>query len=119
MLEPQYREIALERLRMGFEQVISDTLAGGDIEAMHDSLLHGFRIHVRGFVYGKQVQRHEYQWPADWWQAFKERWFPTWARQRWPIRYEKRVIDVMEIYPTFKPALPPDMYECRLVVAER
>lgn len=24
--------------------------------------------------------------PADWWQAFKERWFPDWALERWPVR---------------------------------
>lgn len=26
------------------------------------------------------------KWPADWWQAFKERWFPMWALRRWPVR---------------------------------
>lgn len=25
--------------------------------------------------------------PADWWEHFKERWFPDWAKQRWPVRY--------------------------------
>lgn len=28
------------------------------------------------------------QWPCDWWQAFKERWFPRWALRRWPVRYK-------------------------------
>lgn len=31
----------------------------------------------------------DFQWPCDWWQAFKMRWFPLWARQRWPIRYQR------------------------------
>lgn len=26
------------------------------------------------------------QYPADWWQALKKRWFPCWALQRWPVR---------------------------------
>jgi hypothetical protein len=25
-------------------------------------------------------------YPADWWQAFKERWFPAWALKRWPAK---------------------------------
>ena len=25
--------------------------------------------------------------PRDWWQAFKERWFPQWMLDRWPPRY--------------------------------
>lgn len=24
--------------------------------------------------------------PADWWQHFKQRWFPAWALERWPVR---------------------------------
>lgn len=26
------------------------------------------------------------EWPADWWQAFKARWFPAWALRRWPVK---------------------------------
>ena len=25
--------------------------------------------------------------PADWWQHFKERWFPGWALKMWPVVY--------------------------------
>ena len=24
--------------------------------------------------------------PVDWWQHFKQRWFPTWALWRWPVQ---------------------------------
>ena len=26
-------------------------------------------------------------YPSDWWQAFKERWFPPWLLSRYPVRY--------------------------------
>lgn len=26
--------------------------------------------------------------PANWWQHFKQRWFPRWALKRWPVLYE-------------------------------
>lgn len=42
------------------------------------------------------------QWPADWWQAFKERWFPNWVLRRWPVRYETIDID-RTIYTRFCP----------------
>jgi len=35
----------------------------------------------------------EYRWPATWRDAFKERWFPAWAKRRWPVRYRKVSID--------------------------
>jgi len=30
----------------------------------------------------------EEKWPADWWQAIKDRWFPEWLLSRWPVRYK-------------------------------
>ena len=27
----------------------------------------------------------EVRYPADWWQAVKQRWFPAWALRRWPV----------------------------------
>lgn len=52
------------------------------------------------------------QYPADWWQAFKERWFPEWAKDRWPVCYER--IDVSER--RYKAVCPhievPDQKEC-------
>ena len=27
------------------------------------------------------------KYPADWWQAFKERWFPKWLKRKHPVKY--------------------------------
>jgi len=42
--------------------------------------------------------KNEYKWPSDWREAFKERWFPVWARERWPIRYER--LNIFEAFPS-------------------
>jgi hypothetical protein len=34
------------------------------------------------------------QYPKDWWEAFKERWFPKWLLKRYPVRY--RVVNMKE-----------------------
>jgi len=28
-------------------------------------------------------------WPANWWEALKDRWFPAWALRRWPIVWKE------------------------------
>lgn len=28
----------------------------------------------------------------DWWQAFKDRWFPTWLKKRYPVRTTETLI---------------------------
>lgn len=53
----------------------------------------------------------EVEYPADWWQAFKERWFPNWAKERWPVKQARTVIDVVELYPKW---LPPDTEAVKL-----
>jgi len=51
-------------------------------------------------IWGREVDAsQEISYPADWWQAFKERWFPKWALVKWPVRYETKKMTVMEFYP--------------------
>ena len=57
-------------------------------------------ISVKQRIFGKQILYEEISYPADWKQAFKERWFPTWAKSRWPVRYTKKTFDVKELVPS-------------------
>jgi len=43
----------------------------------------------------------QYKWPATWRDAFKERWFPEWAKRRWPVLY--REVDLRELYACKRP----------------
>lgn len=42
--------------------------------------------------------------PANWWQHFKQRFFPRWALKRWPVLYE--VYDAAVILPRVPLAKP-------------
>lgn len=50
------------------------------------------RMAVQMTSYLEAIPDHEIRvdrkWPADWWQAFKERWLPKWALTRWPVKYD-------------------------------
>lgn len=49
-----------------------------------------------------QVISIDEQWPKDWWQAFRERWFPKWRLKKHPVRYK-----TIQIYQkTFKAVCP-------------
>jgi hypothetical protein len=45
-------------------------------------------------------------YPADWWQAVKERFAPVWLRKRWPVQH--RVWEPFVIYPEI--ALPREKH---------
>lgn len=53
-------------------------------------------------------------WPRDWWQAFKLRFFPRWLLNRFPVKYDSRVLRVrLEDWQTFPHAAfdpPPPGY---------
>lgn len=39
------------------------------------------------------------QWPRDWWQSFRERWFPAWWLRKHPIQYDSINIDEQQYGP--------------------
>lgn len=47
------------------------------------------------------------RWPADWWQAIKDRFFPAWAKRKWPIVYEVRRFEAARLLPNLP--LPADL----------
>jgi len=46
-------------------------------------------------------------WPIDWWQAFKERWFPAWLRRRFPVIRDGVYVD-KKIYKAICPHVHAD-----------
>lgn len=41
-------------------------------------------VNFRHRLYSHKVKDVEY--PADWWEAFKDRWFPSWLKRRYPVK---------------------------------
>lgn len=72
---------------------------------------------VRGYIWAEQLAQHIVEYPADWWQALKARWFPTWALRRWPVRKTRHKIDLKAIYPKLRLARPDEPY--RVIVIDR
>lgn len=71
------------------------------VDIMVDQIILSFQIALAGETLLKQ----EWRYPASWWQHLKERWFPRWAKRRWPVQYETIRIDAKAVYP--KISMPP------------
>jgi hypothetical protein len=56
-------------------------------------------LRVKGFVWGENLQSETIQAPRDWWEHFKERWFPAWALRRWPVQYTGKTLTARALYP--------------------
>lgn len=95
---PQFQRHVVEALQVSARQdaSIRAMAANAQIEVTADVMARGLVAHLRTFIHGmggETISVHE-RWPADWLQAFKERWFPVWALKRWPVAYRR--IDIEE-----------------------
>jgi hypothetical protein len=115
----QFNEVKLERFKFAIQQVFDEQALFGeppriDIQEHTRFMADQAIMTIRQNIWGLEVQRQECKWPADWWQAFKERWYPEWAKKRWPVRYEQYVITARELYPQV--SLPPDRYNAVIAI---
>ena len=56
-------------------------------------------MRIRQDILAEHLETVEVKYPADWWQAFKERWFPKWLQKYYPINEKIEIIEVMAYYP--------------------
>jgi hypothetical protein len=87
-----YKSVTLDKLVFGLELKIAR-----EVVSEKDHYI-GYR--VRGYVWSQDAgKKVEFKYPADWWQAFKERWFPEWLLKRYPVAYTHREFQVKATYP--------------------
>lgn len=112
----QVSSVTLEKIRLGAEAAFSHEalIMAPKVEWAQDWLIRTWRAQLTGFIWGKTIQRHQVRYPADWREAFKERWFPTWWKARWPVRYKEIDLNLQAIWPTLKLLVPN--HEPRLVL---
>jgi len=55
--------------------------------------------HIDLLIPGEVLSDQSFAWPATWWDALKARWFPGWAKRRWPVRLERHSVRVEALYP--------------------
>lgn len=90
-----------------------------EIPADHIKLTEMFRAGVNPEVFVSMMKMHiaartvaceTVTWPATWWQHFKDRWYPRWLKERFPVKRSKRHVHIDALYPwitspTGKPAI--------------
>ncbi len=71
------------RKEIGVQMFISDKMV--NVELDRNIALRGQM--VKSIITALSVPATSVQYPTDWWQAFKKRWFPHWLKVRFPVNY--------------------------------
>lgn len=100
-------KIVLERVHFYHQQILDQTILQEPvIDVVLDNLSYDMVVRMRCFVWGETVGEHAVSYPKDWWEAFKERWFPYSWQDRWPTKMKTIKFDVKAVYPTLDYSLP-------------
>ncbi len=96
-------EINLEVIKMGMVHTFSDEhiAAIPEVERQDTFFDNGVQV-ARSMirVLRQRLDVIHIHYPATWWDAFKDRWYPAWAKRRWPIEYTEHNLDIGAIYLT-------------------
>lgn len=85
-------------IKVGLIQRVGSNLIRPNIQI--SSLVDSFDVSITGRLMGQDdLKRYEVSYPADWYQAFKERWFPSWLLKKYPVIKTTHVWSVAAIYP--------------------
>lgn len=114
-MDADFHKVELERVQIGVEAMFSNDLLGMKAKVTMDEMIgHHIRVQMRGFLWGRTIQRHRARYPQDWVEALKERFAPAWLCRRWPIKYLTIDFNLKAIYPTLRYEVPK--HEPRLVL---
>jgi len=109
----------LEKVRISVEnEVPRETLIDMTVECIEDRIVGRFRYQLRGYLWGERIGKQSCEWPADWWQHFKQRWFPRWALRRWPVMMARRDFVAKALYPDYKAFSPEQRIALAMMKAE-
>jgi len=76
------------------------------------------RFNLETYIYGKEHPKKEIVYPADWWEALKERFAPKWFLKKYPVRSTVITCSLKEIYPDIEPVLPQKNPVIKFLVTE-
>ena len=86
--------IVLERMKIVCLQRMSEECVGlmnvsCDVSSHADFMTDDILLRIKGHIMAEKVQdiRKTIQWPATWWDAVKERFFPRWLLRRYPVMH--------------------------------
>jgi hypothetical protein len=100
------QEVLLHEFQIRRSMAFEKDLPSLDLIQCYSDHMFNLMAEVRANVYGTEKELPKIQYPSTWWDAFKERFFPKWAKEKWPVKYTDIAIVLKELYPKVVPSVP-------------
>lgn len=102
-------EEILKAVKVRCASVVPDEISRSlrlELKDLADYTAAGLVAQLEAFLYGEEASHSvQFSAPADWWQHFKDRWFPHWLRKRFPVQYRTQTttMHAAKLFPHAKP----------------
>lgn len=94
----KYVELQIERI-LNSRSYDSRTLSDIKSSVFWEHEINKLIIGLERYVACENLGTKTFQWPLNWWEHFKQDWFPEWLLVRFPIKYEIKEIHGECFYP--------------------
>lgn len=114
-----FQTVTLKKLEWSLQHKLSRITLDNfkpDVDVYIDQVTEDIAISVRDYIWKEDLLPVEVSWPSDWWQAFKDRWFPAWLKKRYPVQLDGRKFSFHICYPDYRPSLPHQISTVRVPV---
>lgn len=64
-----------------------------------DQIANQIVVELSTILQGETLEKVEFKYPEDWFQAVKERFFPKWLLKRYPVKYITKCLEARAVYP--------------------
>lgn len=101
-LDVGIKKVSFDRISIATEHSLADVLLRqGEMRQFRDEIERLTVFRFVSYLYARTVET----WPATWWDAFKDRWFPAWAKRRWPVERTtlKQLVPTLDAPPGHSP----------------
>lgn len=71
---------------------------------------------IRGHFWAENPRSISFSFPADWIEAFKNRWFPKWALKKWPVKMTIKTLKGQLFYPCLPQTTPQHQHRIRFAI---
>jgi len=102
----------LERIKIGLSFIFPNNI---ETTLHENAFVDQAILKIKTYIYKEQLGHKEIKYPADWFEAFKERWFP----KSHPIKYKTFKFSLNALYPEIQKPLEQYNTTLKLEIIER
>ena len=112
-----WRRVILEQTPITARHTLAKyAMATDNIKVCADWMGESLAVQIKDYIFAQTLEEHKATYPSDWWQAFKERWFPKWVLRRWPVRHTTVELKAQAIYPSLVLPKEPHVFRSTMAV---